>query len=194
LKHDAGTLSDAKEIIKGYTRDPDGVVTGPKDGVYSPTNIYDITGKTEIYKNNGKYYIFDEASGKKLSVPSPNVGTLSIKELRDMGKGFECGVLCELNLPSNTKMIETPMGDSTLRAIPDAIDGRTIIEVKNVEYLTNSDQLRAYLYNTDYENINLYVRSDTKISGKLYDALMRKEGSKIYTYDPITKTIGNWKP
>ena len=69
-------------------------------------------------------------------------------------------------------------GDITI--IPDAIfkgEKNQLVEVKNVKYLSNTDQFRAYVNQSD--DLTLIVRYDTVISKPLLEELEAKN-VKIY--------------
>ncbi|NOT15283.1 MAG: hypothetical protein HOP21_06830 [Methylotenera sp.] len=80
----------------------------------------------------------------------------------------------------------------SVTVIPDALKDATIIEAKDVKYLSNSDQFRGYLA-TD-KPIQLYVSPNTKISSPLYDLIINKSQGSIQVFDPITKSLTEWKP
>ena len=69
-------------------------------------------------------------------------------------------------------------GDITI--IPDAIfkgEKNQLVEVKNVKYLSNTDQFRAYVNQSD--DLTLIVRYDTVISEPLLNTFRDKK-VKIY--------------
>jgi filamentous hemagglutinin len=54
--------------------------------------------------------------------------------------------LSALGVPENTQRITVTLpGGSPVTVVPDAVDGTTIIEVKDVANLSNSNQFRGYL-------------------------------------------------
>ncbi len=110
------------------------------------------------------------------------------------GKAFEDGVLAALDLPKNTVRIPVTLpGGKSVTVIPDALKDVTIIEAKDVKYLSNSDQFRGYL--ATGKEIQLYVSPDTKISKPLYDKIINNlAGGSIQVFDPVTKALTKWEP
>ena len=109
------------------------------------------------------------------------------------GKVFEVGVLTALNLPKNTTRIPVTLSNGkNVTVIPDALKNATIIEAKDVKYLSNSDQFRGYLA-TD-KKIQLIVSPDTKISAPLQKLILKDSQGSIQVFDPVTKALTDWKP
>jgi len=155
---------------------------------------------------NGDAFALGQAGGETLSYL---VGIGSIKNtakvaeavrasearvLANAAKGnlFESSLLNTLNLDKNTQRITVTLeSGKEVTVIPDAL-GTTIIEAKNVKYLSNSNQFRGYF--ATGKPIDLYVSPGTTISGPLQNALSSNPANLIKTFDPVTKKITNWKP
>jgi filamentous hemagglutinin len=148
-----------------------------------------VATQSPIYKQNGKYYIFDSENGAKTLTSSPLGGNLAENVAR--GADFECGALCELGLPKNTQALEVDMGGGVIRTvIPDAMDGKILVEAKDIQYITNFGQLRAYAA-SDHP-VRLIVSSNTeRISKPLQDVIL-KNGGSIEIFDLTTKTFTPW--
>lgn len=77
--------------------------------------------------------------------------------------------------------------------IPDAtIDGikGTLVEIKNVGYLSDTRQIRGYAATN--QPILLVVHPRTKISGTVQDVVLKSRG-KIQVFDPQTKKLTDYK-
>jgi len=109
------------------------------------------------------------------------------------GHAFECGVLCELNLPPNKQVITSTIdGGKAVSVIPDGLADSFILEIKDAKNLSMSDQFRGYF--ADGRPVNLVVSSKTEtISQQLQDAIKNSQGS-IRVYNSETKQFTLWKP
>ena len=83
------------------------------------------------------------------------------------GKEGEAAVSKALNKPKNTRTIEI----SNRKRIPDFLDKKELIEVKNVKYQSYTSQLRDYKrYATENRlEMKLYVKDPSKVSKKIYE-------------------------
>lgn len=117
------------------------------------------------------------------------------------GISFENAVLEYLSEAKNTHAFTVQVGAKTVTVIPDGIlNGEKILEVKNVGYLSNSNQLRAYaeLVETGgvdkldnavrFQAIELIVNPNTIISDPL-KKMIKETGGNIKVFDPVTKTM-----
>lgn len=66
---DVGSYNDSKIIPKGYTKQSDGNIVGPRGAPYTKTKELDASGNPIFKDSNGKYYTFND--GEKSATPSP---------------------------------------------------------------------------------------------------------------------------
>ncbi|MDE3811266.1 hypothetical protein I7I49_13385 [Sinorhizobium meliloti] len=123
---------------------------------------------------------------------------------RQNGAAFEQQVVDALShvggVKNDTPVTVTLPGGKQVTTIPDLWDKSTggILEAKNVQKLTNSNQLRAQLEHAERTGtpFNLVVSPRTEsISEPLrarIDAVTRKVGGGIYRYDPATGTLSDF--
>lgn len=77
--------------------------------------------------------------------------------------------------------------DGQINIIPDAFgQGRTLVEFKNVKYLSDTKQLRGY--GATGKRITLVVNMNTDISKTVVTHIQKNDGS-IQRFDSITKTM-----
>lgn len=114
---------------------------------------------------------------------------------RTKGISYQGSVIETLNLTGNTQKIrnlKTVKGE-VVSIIPDAtIDGikGTLVEIKNVGYLSDTRQIRGYAATN--QPILLVVHPRTKISGTVQEMVDGSKG-KIQVFDPQTKKLTNFK-
>lgn len=97
----------------------------------------------------------------------------------------------------NTAVVSETVRGKLVNTIPDVLGRPTgLTEIKNVEYLTLSPQLRAQLgYATQHGMpYNLIVNPATRISQPVIDAISKVNMASgniggIYRYDPVTKAL-----
>ncbi|MFC7287069.1 hemagglutinin repeat-containing protein [Herminiimonas glaciei] len=124
-----------------------------------------------------------------------------IAENQAKGASFEKAVLEVISKEKNTQAFTAYMPGKMVTVIPDSVlEGNKILEIKNVAYLSNSSQFRAYAElitnggvgkdggEIIFSAIELIVNPGTKISQPLKD-LIAKSGGTVKVYDPLLKTI-----
>lgn len=106
------------------------------------------------------------------------------------GSEFEKSAASKLGVVRNTdrQMISVKTErDGNINIIPDAFgNGRTLVEFKNVKYLSDTKQLRGYAETN--RPIELVVNMDTKISKTVQDNIM-KNGGSIQRFDIKTQKL-----
>lgn len=106
------------------------------------------------------------------------------------GKEFETSAASKLGVQRNTdrQMITVKTErDGQINIIPDAFgNGRTLVEFKNVQYLSDTKQLRGY--EATGKPVSLVVNMNTKISATVQNAIFKNNGT-IQRFNPITKTV-----
>jgi filamentous hemagglutinin len=92
-----------------------------------------------------------KSGGEVVNGPAPPVGGGSSATGTSGQTPFQRGIqfqgdaLSALGVPENTQRITVTLPNGTpVTVIPDAMDGSTIIEVKDVANLSNSNQFRGY--------------------------------------------------
>lgn len=106
------------------------------------------------------------------------------------GKEFETSVASKLGVKRNTDRqmitIKTER-DGQINIIPDAFgNGGTLVEFKNVQYLTDTKQLRGYA--ATGKPVSLVVNMNTKISETVKNNILSNKGT-IQRFDPIKQTL-----
>ena len=115
------------------------------------------------------------------------------------GADFEKAVLTYLGEAKNTEAFTVKVGEKAVTFIPDGlVGGDKLLEIKNVAYLTNSPQLRAYAEaerlgvatagGLKLQPIELVVNPNTKISKPLL-AMIEQRGGSVKVFDPVSKTM-----
>jgi hypothetical protein len=191
-------LVNAQGVITGWAvdlggADPDtlrywlgaGVYVGA--GVILPTSAIDLipgAGKgLKVITRGTERVVVEEASGKVLG---------RLTENRTRGVAFQSDALTARGIDENTLRITVTLPDGKpVTVIPDAL-GRTIIEVKDVKNLSNSNQFRGYLQASIDQGkpIELIVSPRTEsISGPLKNLIRVDSGGSIKVFDPATKTF-----
>ncbi|MEN6630185.1 MAG: hemagglutinin repeat-containing protein, partial [Sulfuricella sp.] len=210
------TFVEKKESIKQYidaaaTR---GGLTEPELAVLAtlaaanevlfPVSALDLVGASKIIRKASdliKAGVRAEDATKvavaeaKTAELSSKTGTTTKAEMlaenSARGRAFQCDALCARGVSENTQRITVTIeGGKTVTVIPDAL-GKTILEVKDVKNLSNSDQFRGYLETSVQQNkaIELIVSPRTEsISGPLVK-LIEDSGGTIKVFDPATKTF-----
>ncbi|MEM6454396.1 MAG: putative toxin, partial [Acidobacteriota bacterium] len=113
----------------------------------------------------------------------PGGASASIKAARlaknaRFGKAFEKAVLNAVDLSKNTKKIDIPFGEKALR-IPDGVARGVLLEVKGVQNLYLTSQVRDFLRKASEDNLTVViaVTEKTKISRKFNELL--EEGKVV---------------
>ncbi|MEN8976497.1 DUF637 domain-containing protein, partial [Acinetobacter baumannii] len=106
------------------------------------------------------------------------------------GKEFEMSAASKLGVKRNTDRqmitIKTER-DGQINIIPDAFgNGGTLVEFKNVQYLTDTQQLRGY--GATGKPVTLVVNMNTKISETVKNSILSNKGT-IQRFDPIKNTL-----
>ncbi|WP_454690809.1 two-partner secretion domain-containing protein [Achromobacter aloeverae] len=126
------------------------------------------------------------------------------------GMGREGALLEFLQIAKNTTAYSVKVRERLVTVIPDGVwSGGRILEVKDVAYLTNSKQLRAYAQLVSeggevatgalkgegklFTGLDLVVSPSTRISQPL-QRMIQETGGTIYAFDPVAKTITRWLP
>nr|WP_248282052.1 putative toxin [Parazoarcus communis] len=148
-------------------------------------------------RNAGK--ALDEASmlGKAASA-----ATAAERIAANQAKGmkFEEAVLAYMIETKNKQAFTTQIGEKTITVIPDSVfPSGAILEIKDVAYLTNSNQFRAYASGTATAKsgevlsgpIELVVSPGTRISVPLERMIKVNEGT-IQVFDSTLKTMSEW--
>ena len=157
-------------------------------GIILPTNAIDLIpglGKgLKVVTHGTELVVVEEASGKALG--------RMVAENRIRGVAFQSDALTARGIDENTLRITVTLPDGKpVTVIPDTL-GRTIIEVKDVKNLSNSDQFRGYLQASIQQEkpIELIVSPKTEsISQPLKDLIRRTNGS-IRVFDCVFH--GTW--
>lgn len=115
---------------------------------------------------------------------------------------FEKAVIEYLGSPvaKNAEAFTIQVSGKSVTVIPDALLGaEKILEVKNVAYISNSPQLRAYVALVQsgaatkagdvLNGIELVISPGSKLSQPLYDAITMNGRGVVNVFDPLTKTI-----
>jgi hypothetical protein len=107
------------------------------------------------------------------------------------GKAFECGALCAYGVTKNTSKITTVTNRGELvTIIPDAVNKRTLIEIKDVVYISDTAQFRAYA--ATQQKIVLIVSPRTeKISSTIVN-MVKKSFGEIKVFNPATGQFSTW--
>jgi len=117
------------------------------------------------------------------------------KAALNRGRVFQSDALKAADVPENKSRISVVLSDGTpVTVIPDA-RGKgtgTIIEVKDVVNISNSNQFRGYLVTN--EKIELIVSPNTQTISKPLRVLIADSGGSIRVFDPATKTFSAWTP
>ena len=189
-----GHLSSNNALPKDYSAAAEGVVIGPKGATYRPTGQMDANGNL-IYSRTSESGTtrYHTLSGENKQVGSPNTNTHNrIGQNSARGKAFECDGLCALGVNKNTQRLSATLQDGThITVIPDAM-GKTLIEIKDAQYVTMSNQFRGYA--KQKKPIELIVSPKTQaISKKVQDIIKESKGS-IQVYDPATSKFKLWVP
>lgn len=159
-----------------------------------------------IAQYGGKYII----QGGKLVIQKAQVATDAIKDAIGGVKGsqvtinrlkgiqFQDDVLVALGKPvqSTTRINTVIIGGKEVTIIPDGSgttillnDANALIEVKDVQYLANRNQLRGYF--ATGRPVSLVVNAQTKISEPVVNQI-RTNGGTINVFNPVTKTFTPW--
>ncbi|WP_335994908.1 putative toxin [Acinetobacter pittii] len=109
------------------------------------------------------------------------------------GKEFEMSAASKLGVKRNTDRqmitIKTER-DGQINIIPDAFgNGGTLVEFKNVQYLTDTQQLRGY--GATGKPVTLVVNMNTKISETVKNSILSNKGT-IQRFDPIKNTLHSY--
>ncbi|WP_230961887.1 filamentous hemagglutinin N-terminal domain-containing protein [Burkholderia anthina] len=70
----SGSAAEGAGLPKGYATNPDGTVTGPKGGTYSPTRAVDGNGNPIFIGGNGNYYTLGADGASRVASPNPATG------------------------------------------------------------------------------------------------------------------------
>ena len=108
------------------------------------------------------------------------------------GIQFQNDALGALGIPENKQRITVQLADGTpATVIPDGLPNTTIVEIKDVKNISNSNQFRAYAASGN--EIQLIVSPNTKtISAPLQTQIFNSGGS-IRVFDPATGVFTPWK-
>lgn len=106
------------------------------------------------------------------------------------GKEFETSAASKLGIQRNTdrQMITVKTErDGQINIIPDAFgDGGTLVEFKNLKYITDTKQFRGYA--ATKKPVTLVINPDTKYSSTIEQTIRESKGT-IYTFDQKTKAL-----
>ncbi|ENX57418.1 MULTISPECIES: DUF637 domain-containing protein [Acinetobacter] len=106
------------------------------------------------------------------------------------GKEFETSAASKLGIQRNTdrQMITVKTErDGQINIIPDAFgDGGTLVEFKNLKYITDTKQFRGYA--ATKKPVKLVINPDTKYSSTIEQTIRESKGT-IYTFDQNTKAL-----
>ncbi|WP_230412883.1 beta strand repeat-containing protein [Paraburkholderia antibiotica] len=107
------------------------------------------------------------------------------------GIQFQGDALSALGVPENTQRITVSLPNgSPVTVVPDALDGSTIVEVKDVVNLSNSNQFRGYLATGN--PIQLIVSPNTKTISQPLQNLITNSGGTIRVFNSSTGTFSPW--
>ncbi|TDQ86204.1 filamentous hemagglutinin N-terminal domain-containing protein [Paraburkholderia silvatlantica] len=108
------------------------------------------------------------------------------------GIQFQGDALSALGVPENTQRITVTLSNgSPVTVVPDALDGSTIIEVKDVANLSNSNQFRGYLATGN--PIQLIVSPNTQTISQPLQNLINTSGGSIRVFNSVTGIFSPWK-
>ncbi|NNP69078.1 DUF637 domain-containing protein [Acinetobacter sp. Ac_5812] len=106
------------------------------------------------------------------------------------GKEFETSAASKLGIQRNTdrQMITVKTEkDGQINIIPDAFgDGGTLVEFKNLKYITDTKQFRGYA--ATKKPVKLVINPDTKYSSTIEQTIRESKGT-IYTFDQKTQAL-----
>jgi hypothetical protein len=107
------------------------------------------------------------------------------------GLQFQGDALSALGVPENTQRISVTLPDGTFfTVVPDALDGSTIVEVKDVTNLSNSNQFRGYLATGN--PVQLIVSPNTQTISQPLQNLITSSGGSIRVFNSATGTFSPW--
>jgi filamentous hemagglutinin len=115
-----------------------------------------------------------------------------------IGKAFEEGALEAMGLPKNSKKVTEVLSDGTeVTTIFDAMNKEVglVVEIKNVQKLSHSNQLRAQILHAQNNNQQylLVVSPNTHVTGPLFNEI-KDIGGKIQVFNPTTAKFTPYHP
>lgn len=160
--------------------------------VFLPVNVTDFAGGKLVKKGAKAVGILHDLN--KAAAAEHRIAKTAANN-RIKGISFQNSAIEALGLSGNTQKIKniTIGKDKTVSIIPDATIGGikgTLVEIKNVNYLSNTNQLRGYAATN--QPILLVVHPRTRISGKV-QLMVRESKGKIQVFDPKTKKLTDFK-
>lgn len=156
----------------------------------------DLVVGTDLKPGKGESLKLAKSELDKLKIDRSYVQTVYqnrvdvVTRNRMNGKEFETSVASKLGVKRNTDRqmitIKTER-DGQINIIPDAFgNGGTLVEFKNVQYLTDTKQLRGYA--ATGKPVSLVVNMNTKISETVKNNILSNKGT-IQRFDPIKQTL-----
>ncbi|MGG6542751.1 UNVERIFIED_CONTAM: DUF637 domain-containing protein [Acinetobacter baumannii] len=156
----------------------------------------DLVVGTDLKPGKGEALKLAKSELDKLKIDRSYVQTVYqnrvdvVTRNRMNGKEFETSVASKLGVKRNTDRqmitIKTER-DGQINIIPDAFgNGGTLVEFKNVQYLTDTKQLRGYA--ATGKPVSLVVNMNTKISETVKNNILSNKGT-IQRFDPIKQTL-----
>ena len=136
-----GEKLDSGSLPSGYTRNADGTVTGPRDGVATPTGQYDIETKNEIMRreSGGYYTTAENGTQQTVNSPYPNGGSSDAQVVQNRidGSRREAEVEAELKEanPNASVQSEQFLRDKNGHIVVDRITG----ERRRVDHVVIED-------------------------------------------------------
>ncbi|MFP6557908.1 putative toxin [Paraburkholderia sp. B3] len=128
--------------------------------------------------------------GGSTSDQGPSTSTEGLTPFQ-RGIQFQDDALSALGVPENTDRITVTLPNgSPVTVIPDALDGSTIVEVKDVTNLSNSNQFRGYLATGN--PIQLIVSPNTQSISQPLQNLVNSSGGSIRIFNPATGSFSPW--
>lgn len=109
------------------------------------------------------------------------------------GIQFQNDALGAMGIPENKQRIMVQLADGTpVTVIPDGFPNTTIVEIKDVKNISNSNQFRGYAASGN--EIQLVVSPSTETISKPVRELVDQSGGSIRVFDASTGTFSAWKP
>ncbi|MGN4092956.1 DUF637 domain-containing protein, partial [Burkholderia gladioli] len=109
------------------------------------------------------------------------------------GIQFQNDALGAMGIPENKQRITVQLADGTpVTVVPDGLPGTTIVEIKDVKNISNSNQFRGYAASGN--EIQLVVSPNTATISQPLRELVGQSGGSIRVFDPSTGSFSPWVP
>jgi filamentous hemagglutinin len=158
-----------------------------------------LSKERAMLDNGGNVIVGYDEEGNAITVRQPAAplggGGANATAQNPLQRGiqFQGDALSALGVPENTQRFTVTLpGGSPVTVVPDALDGSTIIEVKDVTNLSNSNQFRGYL--ATGKPIELIVSPNTQRISQPLQNLITSSGGSIRVFNPSTGALSPWMP